>query len=232
MTATDPMQSSDNPQVAASPTVYVIDDEVSILNVVRRVCAGIDVDVRTFADARVFLDAVTPETAGCIVLDYILGDTDGFQVLRELRDSNVQMPVIFISGQADIPTAVQAMQLGSLHFLEKPFDPQQLTVEVQKALARDAENRERRRILNQIEQRIDSLTKREKEVAELVIAGNPNKVTADRLGVSPKTIEVHRAAVMRKMGATSLAELVQFWLYHQNEGDTGEAPPNLGEQLA
>lgn len=227
MTATDPLNISTRQAADQSPTVFVVDDDVLVLDLIRRVCTSIQVDVRTFSEAQSFLTAVNRDQAGCIVLDYLLDGIDGFQVLNELKDAGVKMPVIFISGKADIPTAVQAMQLGSLHFLEKPFDHQQLKIEIRKALERDVHDRERRLVLGEIDHRIHSLTPREREVAELVVAGSPNKVTAERLGVSPKTIEVHRAAVMRKMGAASLPELVTLWIFHRDAGDTGEETPVL-----
>lgn len=219
--------------VKANSTVYIVDDEDFILDLVRRACERKQFQARTFTDPDDFLNEITPESPGCVVLDYKFEDgmgnvrTTGLEVLQKMTERGLTLPVIFVSGNADLQVAVQAFRMGSLHFLEKPFQIDQLQAEIEKAIVQDAQQRERAMLWKSIDGRVHSLTHREKEVAELVVAGHANKATAAQLGVSHKTIEVHRAAVMRKMEADSLAELVQMWLFHES-GPEG-APQHPGE---
>ncbi|MBK8976637.1 MAG: response regulator transcription factor [Planctomycetes bacterium] len=210
------------------PTIFVVDDDAAILDLVRRVCAPIEAQIQTFTSARAFLSVVHDNVPGCLVLDYKLPDLNGLQILQQLQEREIELPVIFISGKAEVSTAVQAFKLGSMDFLEKPFDIQELHDTVKRAVARDATLRETRAKRTAIGDRIASLTPRESQVMELVVAGRANKTIAAELGVSPKTIEVHRANVMQKMQAGSLAELVQMVMFHRS----GQKSPEEQEQIA
>jgi two-component system response regulator FixJ len=197
------------------PTIFVVDDDAAILDLVRRVCAPIEAQIQTFTSAKAFLSVVNDNTPGALILDYKLPDLNGLEILSQLQERGIELPVIFISGKAEVSTAVQAFKLGSMDFLEKPFDIQELHDTAKRAVARDASMRETRARRSVIHDRIHSLTPRETQVMELVVAGKANKTIAAELGVSPKTIEVHRANVMQKMQAGSLAELVQMVMFHR-----------------
>ena len=205
------------------PTIFVVDDDSAILDLVRRVCAPIDAQIQTFTSAKAFLSVVSADTPGCLILDYKLPDLNGLEILQQLQERGIELPVVFISGKAEVSTAVQAFKLGSMDFLEKPFNIQELHDTARRAVARDATLRETRSRRKQIATRIDHLTPRETQVMDLVVAGKPNKTIAAELGVSPKTIEVHRANVMQKMQAGSLAELVQMVMFHRGEETEGGA---------
>lgn len=199
------------------PTIFVVDDDSAILDLVRRVCAPIDAQIQTFTSAKAFLSVISADVPGCLILDYKLPDLNGLEILQQLQERGIDLPVIFISGKAEVSTAVQAFKLGSMDFLEKPFNIQELHDTARRAVARDATLRETRGRRRQIAERIGHLTPRETQVMDLVVAGKPNKTIASDLGVSPKTIEVHRANVMQKMQAGSLAELVQMVMFHRGE---------------
>lgn len=192
------------------PTIYIVDDDPSILDLVRRVCSSIPARIETFTSARSFLEVIGPQSAGCLILDYELPDLNGLEILDELQQRGIVLPAIFISGRAVVSTAVKAFKAGTMDFLEKPFEIDELRRTAERAVQRDAELRAERALYETVAQRHASLTPREKQVLDLVVAGKPNKAIATDLGVSPKTVEVHRANVMQKMQAESLAELVQM----------------------
>lgn len=211
------------------PTIFVVDDDAAILDLVRRVCAPIDAQIQTFTSAKAFLSVVSPDVSGCLILDYKLPDLNGLEILQQLQDRNIDLPVVFISGKAEVSTAVQAFKLGSMDFLEKPFNIQELHDTALRAVAKDGTRRETRARRELIARHVQSLTPRETQVMDLVVAGKANKTIAADLGVSPKTIEVHRANVMQKMRAGSLAELVQMVMFHRG-GD--QAPSAAQDQHA
>lgn len=166
--------------------------------------------METFASAQDFLGTKRPDTPACLVLDVRMPGLSGLDLQLKLRDAGIPIPVIFITGHGDIPMSVRAMKEGAHEFLTKPVRGQDLLDAVQKALASDRELRQERREANEIRARFESLTPREKEVLELVVAGLLNKQIADQLRMSELTVKTHRAHVMEKTQAESLAHLVRM----------------------
>ncbi len=195
--------------------VFVVDDDSAILDLIRRVCTSFGWHAQTFTRAQAFLEIIRPDTPGCLILDYRLPDLNGLELLKELNKRSIELPVVFISGKAEVSTAVQAFKAGTMDFLEKPFAVEDLRQTIERALASDVSSRANRKEKKRIAERVASLTPREVEVMEHVVSGLANKAIAAELGVSPKTIEVHRANVMQKMVAHSLAELVQMAIAHR-----------------
>jgi FixJ family two-component response regulator len=166
--------------------------------------------VETFASAKDFLSAKLPDAPSCLVLDVRMPDVSGLDLQRKLNDANIHIPLIFITGHGDIPMSVRAMKEGAQEFLTKPVRGQDLLEAIQKAVERDRSQRKERAEMADVRARFDSLTPREKEVLDLVVAGLLNKQIADELGTSELTIKTHRAHVMEKTHADSLAHLVRM----------------------
>lgn len=193
-------------------TVFVVDDDDAVRSSLRLLLKSVGLPTVTFASAAEFLDAWRADQPGCLVLDVRMPGMSGMELQAELNARGAIIPVVFISGHGDIPMAVEAIQHGAFDFLQKPFRDQELIDRVQKALATDAENRSHLAELDALRERHESLTPREQEVLKLVTQGKANKVMAGDLGVSQRTVEIHRARVMEKMGAKSLAQLVRMML--------------------
>jgi len=193
-------------------TIYVVDDDEGVRNSVRFLLKSVGLTARTFASAREFLDGYQPRQPGCVVLDVRMPGMSGLELQEQLNLRGAVIPVIFITGHGDIPMAVDAMQHGAFDFLQKPFRDQDLIDRIQRALDRDAKNRAALAQHDRIRGRFESLTPREREVLTLMTRGKPNKVMAAELGVSQRTVEIHRARVMEKTGAASLAQLVRIVL--------------------
>jgi len=192
------------------PTVFVVDDDEGVRNSLRFLLKSVGIACRTMASAKEFLDAYKPNQPGCLVLDVRMPGMSGIELQQQLNLRGAVIPVIFITGHGDIPMAVEAMQQGAFDFLQKPFRDQDLIDRIQRALERDSRSRtalaQRARIL----ERLESLTPREQQVMSLMTRGMPNKVMAAELGVSQRTVEIHRARVMEKSDAASLAQLVRM----------------------
>src|ERR1700733_6997157 len=193
-------------------TIYVVDDDEGVRNSVRFLLKSVGLTARTFASAREFLDGYQPRQPGCVVLDVRMPGMSGLELQEQLNLRGAVIPVIFITGHGDIPMAVDAMQQGAFDFLQKPFRDQDLIDRIQRALAKDLSARADLRARERIKEHFESLTAREREVLELVTSGKPNKIMAADLGVSQRTIEIHRARVMEKMCAGSIAQLVRMVL--------------------
>lgn len=193
-----------------TPTVFVVDDDQSVRDSLRLLLKSVGLTTQAKGSAREFLAAYQPTQPGCLVLDVRMPDMSGLELQQQLNTRGATIPVIFITGHGDIPMAVEAMQHGAFDFLEKPFRDQELIDRVQRALARDAKMRTELGERDRIRERLESLTPREREVLLLMTAGKPNKVMAYELGVSQRTVEIHRARVMEKSGASSLAQLVRM----------------------
>lgn len=163
-----------------------------------------------FASADEFLEKVTAQPPGCLVLDIRMPGLGGLELQQELISRNNTLPIIFITGHGDVPMAVEAMQKGAVDFIQKPFRDQELLDRIREALATDQRRRAKRDRVEQVRARLAKLTKREREVFDLVVTGKPNKIIAFELDVSQRTIEIHRARVMEKMEAGSLADLVKM----------------------
>jgi RNA polymerase sigma factor (sigma-70 family) len=192
-------------------TVFLVDDEDSVRNAITRLLRSAGCRVQAFASARAFLDGDREvEAPACLVLDVQMPEMGGLDLQRELRIAHAGLPIIFLTGHGDIPMSVQAMKGGAVDFLTKPVQDTDLLRAIEQALDRAIHDRAERAERAVVRQRLDSLTPREREVMALVVAGRRNKEIAHELGTTEKTIKVHRARVMAKMGARSLAALVRM----------------------
>jgi FixJ family two-component response regulator len=191
-------------------TVFIVDDDEGIRNSLRFLLKSVGLATRTLSSAQEFLDAYKQSQPGCLVLDVRMPGMSGLDLQQQLNLRGATIPVIFITGHGDIPMAVDAMQHGAFDFLQKPFRDQDLIDRIQRALERDARSRAALTQHTKIRERMESLTPREREVLALMTRGKPNKVMAAELGVSQRTVEIHRARVMEKSGAASLAQLVRM----------------------
>ena len=200
------------------PIVYIVDDDEGVRNSLRFLLKSVDLPSRALSSAREFLDSYVTDQPGCLVLDVRMPGMSGLELQQQLNLRGAVIPVIFITGHGDIPMAVEAMQNGAFDFLQKPFRDQDLIERIRRALQRDARSRS---VLTQharIRERLASLTPREHEMLALMIRGLANKVMAAELGVSQRTVEIHRARVMEKSGAGSLAQLVRMMLDLESAG--------------
>ena len=190
--------------------VFVIDDDPSVRGAIERLVRAVGLRVATFASGQEFLDGKMPEVPSCVVLDVRLPGLSGLELQRQMSEREIHVPIIFITGHGDIPMSVQAMKAGATEFLTKPFRDQELLDAIAHAIERDRAARAERADAADLRAHLDSLTPRELEVMTLVVAGLLNKQIAGELGISEKTIKVHRGNVMHKMHAGSLAELVRI----------------------
>jgi FixJ family two-component response regulator len=193
-----------------NPVVFVIDDDRMIRDGLQGLIRSVGLRVETFASAQDFLAVKRPDVPACLVLDVRMPGVSGLDLQLKLSDAGIHIPVIFITGHGDIPMSVRAMNEGAYEFLTKPVRGQDLLDAIQKAIASDRERRKEREELNEVRERFNTLTPREKEVLNLVVAGLLNKQIADQLGMSELTVKTHRAHVMEKTNAESLAHLVRM----------------------
>jgi FixJ family two-component response regulator len=198
--------------VIAGSEIYVVDDDPLVRRALGRVISSAGHRVRTFGSAGELLESHTHLAAGCLVLDLRLPDLDGITLHHRLLEIGVALPVIFLTGFGDIPTSVQAIKGGARDFLPKPVDADTLLRAIDDALEDDARTRAERERYEALARRYDSLTRRERQVLNLVVRGNLNKQIARTLGIAEKTVKVHRRRVMTKMGAPRLAQLIQAGL--------------------
>jgi FixJ family two-component response regulator len=192
-----------------APTVYVIDDDASTREVLAWLMKRNGLACETYADPEAFLSSQRAGACGCLILDLHLPGMSGLELQRTLNDQGVHLPVIFLSGRADVPKAVEAVKGGAVDFVEKPFDYRHIVELVRECIARDERMRAGHQRRERLARRYAQLTQREREVMERVIAGHLNRVIAEELGISIKTVEVHRAHLMEKLEVGSVAELVQ-----------------------
>jgi RNA polymerase sigma factor (sigma-70 family) len=198
----------------AEATVFVVDDDPAVRKALRWLIESVGLRVETFTTAQEFLDAnPDPNRPGCLVLDIRMPGLSGLELQKKLTEQNSELPVIIITGHAEVPMAVQALKAGAVDFLEKPISEQMLVDRIHQALERDAKNRLAQARRSTIEERLALLTPRERQVFQLVVAGKSNKAIAATLGVTSKTVEAHRAQLMRKMQADNLPELVRMSLF-------------------
>ena len=193
-----------------SAVVYVVDDDEAVRDSLKILLESVDLPCQTFASASDFLEKHDPEQHSCLVADIRMPGMSGLDLQEELNGRSSTIPILFITGHGDVPMAVDAMKSGALDFIQKPFRDQDLLDRIHQALESDEERREDNRELSETRNRIARLTARETEVMHRVVQGQANKVIALDLGVSQRTVEIHRARVMQKMGARSLAELVRM----------------------
>jgi FixJ family two-component response regulator len=194
------------------PTVFVVDDDVAVRSALKLLLQSVNLRATCFATATEFLEQFDQRTPGCAVLDVRMPGMSGLELQDELNRRGAMLPVIFITGHGDVPMAVEALQHGAFDFLQKPFRDQELLDRIQRALQKDRENRSEILQREDIRARLASLTPREREVLDLMTSGRPNKLMAADLNLSQRTIEIHRARVMEKMKAPSLAQLVRMKL--------------------
>jgi two-component system, LuxR family, response regulator FixJ len=194
------------------PMVFIVDDDTGVRTSIRVLLKSVALASTPLASAQEFLKSFDPAQPGCLILDIRMPGMSGMELQQELNLRGAIVPVIFITGHGDIPMAVEAMQHGAFDFLQKPFRDQDLIDRVQRAMARDRENRSALQEHGRIQSRLESLTPREREVLDLMTQGKQNKVMAADLGLSQRTVEIHRAHVMEKMGANSVAQLVRMVL--------------------
>ena len=196
--------------LAESPTVFIIDDDPSIRSLLELLISHSGRRCISFENAAEFLEAYDPRRPGCVLSDILMPGMSGLDLQNELNRRGATVPVIFISAQGDVPTAVVAMRHGAFDFLLKPFSDQDLLNRVAAALARDQEIRLSLSEVDQVRTRLDRLTPREHEVLKLIVAGRSNKAMSDDLALSIRTVELHRARVMEKMRVKSVAQLVRM----------------------
>lgn len=202
-----PMQSKHQQDV--QPTVFVLDDDSTVRDGLSNLLRSVDISVQTFGSTEDFLRSKRPEAPACLILDVRLPGTSGLDFQQELARIGVSMPIIFITGHADVPMSVQAMKAGAVEFLCKPFREEELLRAVRSAIKKDSEQREKSTALSVLRKSFKSLTPREQEVMAYIVSGLMNKQIAGQLQLSEITVKVHRASIMRKMNAKSLAELVR-----------------------
>jgi two-component system response regulator FixJ len=196
----------------AEAIVHVIDDDEAVRDSLRFLLEAAKLPVRTYESATSFMGALAEIGAGCVITDVRMPDMSGIDLLRQLRTHPARLPVIVITGHGDIPLAVEAMKIGAIDFFEKPFDDESLLAAVRAALSRGERDLRRDADKAAIHNKIASLSTRERQVLDGLVAGNPNKIIAFDLGISPRTVEIYRANVMTKMDASSLSELVRMAL--------------------
>ncbi len=191
------------------PIVFVLDDDSTVRDGLSNLLKSVDIAVETFGSAEDFLRSKRPDRPACLILDVRLPGTSGLDFQQDLARLGVSMPIIFVTGHADVPMSVQAMKAGAVEFLCKPFREEELLRAVRSAIKQDALQREKLSVLSVLRNNFKSLTPREQEVMAYIVSGLMNKQIAGLLRLSEITVKVHRASIMRKMNAKSLAELVR-----------------------
>jgi len=193
----------------ANEIVFVVDDDADARDSLCALLESAGVAAEAHESARAFLNAYQPGRPGCLIADIRMPDMDGLELQEELNRRNAGLPVIVVTGHADVPLAVRAMKAGAVDLIEKPYDDERLLASVRRALAQAQGAREQAVAVEAAKTRIATLSVRERQVLELLVAGQPNKIIAFELDISPRTVEIHRAHVMEKMEAKSLSDLVR-----------------------
>ena len=193
-----------------APVVFVVDDDPSIRRSLANLLRSVGFRVDSFTTAQEYLESAPVEAPGCLVLDVRLPGMSGLDLQREIARSRKPRPIVFITGHGDVPMAVQAMKGGAIEFLTKPFREQDLLDAIRRAIDLDSHMRSAQAVLADLETRFESLSPREREVFQRVVAGLPNKQIAAELGLSEATVKVHRGQVMEKMHASSVPDLVNM----------------------
>jgi len=193
-------------------TVFVVDDDEAVRGALALLLRSVGLKAMNFASGDAFLAALAPEWTGCVVLDIRMPGMSGLELHEKLVERGCTLPVIFITGHGDIAMAVRAMKSGAFDFIEKPFNDQDLLDRIHRALSSEADQRSRNQLRGEVQERLQQLTPREREIMSRIVDGQANKVIAIELGLSERTVELHRAHVMDKMRASSVAELVRLAL--------------------
>tara|TARA_B100000508_G_scaffold117763_1_gene97592 strand:- start:1666 stop:2283 length:618 start_codon:yes stop_codon:yes gene_type:complete len=193
----------------SNTTVFIVDDDEAVGQAISFLVESVGLSAKTFLTAQGFLDAYNNEP-GCLVLDVRMPEMSGLELQRHLNTNNISLPIVFLTGHGDVPMAVQAMRLGALNFISKPFSGQVLLDNIHEAIKKGEEWRVKQANYNDIIQRINCLTKRENEVMELVVQGFRSKEIGEMLAISTKTVELHRNKIMEKMQVSSSVELARI----------------------
>ncbi|MGD0655231.1 MAG: response regulator [Thermoguttaceae bacterium] len=196
------------------PTVFLVDDDPAVLRSLTALVEVVFPKVKAYGSATEFLAAYQSPCPGCLVLDVAMPGLNGLELQRKLIQDKIDLPIVFITGHGNVQMAVNAMQAGAVNFLEKPFREQELWDSIRKALELDAQNRRRKARRQRVEERLALLSEGERAVLNLILEGKLNKEIAAELGLSNRTVEDRRARLMKKMGAQSVAELVQLAMTH------------------
>jgi len=198
--------------MADDAVAHIIDDDDALRDSLSFLLSSADIPVATYASAPEFLKALAGISTGCIITDIRMPEMSGMELLKHLKETGSPLQVIVMTGHGDVPLAVEAMRLGAADFLEKPFDDEAIIASVRNALARQKAADQGQAVRTIIQQKLEALSSRERQVLDGLVAGNPNKRIAHDLGISPRTVEIYRANVMTKMQAGSLSDLVRMTL--------------------
>lgn len=201
----------------AEQTVYIVDDEEPVRKALRFLTKSVDLKSESFENAGDFIDSLDHIGPGCLLLDVCMPDMNGLELQAALREKNIDIPVIIITGHADVPTAVKAMKAGASDFIEKPFDSEELLERIHKCLSGEAKRQKNTELTRLAAERLSRLTRREHEVMQALVAGKRNKQIADELFISFRTVELHRASIMKKLEANSLSDVVRIALLTESE---------------
>ena len=194
----------------ARPIVHVVDDDADVRDVIAKLVESVGLAAKAFSSAQEFLSSYDGSRPGCVVLDLRMPVMTGIEALTRFAERDIRLPVIMLTGHGDVPSAVRSLKRGAADFIEKPFNPQQLLERIQAAVADDAARAEADQHSETLELRFSALSPREKEILDLVIEGRTSKQIARHLGISDKTVDVHRTNLMRKVGVNSVAKLVKL----------------------
>jgi len=203
----------------SSEQIYIVDDDADVREATSFLITTAGYAAESFETPEELLDRIVPDSAGCLILDVRLPGMNGLELQRALAERQIRMPIIFITGHGDIPMAVEAVNAGALDFLEKPFDNEALLARVEEAIVADRERRMREAASAEIDQRLERLTPRERQVMEGILAGKLNKVIGHELDMSTRTVEVHRGRILEKLGARNAPEMVRLVLAGQRYRD-------------
>ncbi len=195
--------------MSTDQTVFIVDDDEAMRSSLRWLVESVGLTVATFSSAREFLDQYQPNQPGCLLLDVRMPGMSGIELLEKLTAQPDCLPIIILTGHGDVPMAVRAIKTGALDFLQKPFNDQELLDRIQLALDQDSRRRHESSALGSLKSQFETLTPREREIMQLVVTGRSNKTIASELGISCRTVEVHRARLMKKLHTKTLADLVQ-----------------------
>jgi two-component system, LuxR family, response regulator FixJ len=214
------MTAADGRPAPTTPTVYIVDDDPGVRDAVALLLRSVGINARTFPSATDFLQTFDPTAPGCLVLDLRMPGMSGRELQKRLLVTGSRLPIIFVTAHGDVPTAVDAVKDGAVDFIQKPFSDQKLLDMIHEALELDRRLRQEQQERTEVQARAATLTPREREVMVLVASGKLNKTVARELGISQRTVEIHRARVMEKMQARSVPDLVQMVMKLQEPSDT------------
>ncbi|MDZ7804917.1 response regulator transcription factor [Thiohalophilus sp.] len=201
------------------PTIHVVDDDQAVRESIQWLIESVGLNIKTHGSANEFLDNYREDSLGCLILDVRMPGISGLDLQHILADRGIDLPIIFVTGHGDVPMAVRALKNGAVDFIEKPFNDQVLLDTIQSAVQKHRDRLKQRAELENLQTRYDNLTTREQEVMDRVVTGKPNRDVGEELGISVKTVEVHRAKVMEKMQARSIADLVKMAMMMREAGN-------------